>query len=40
MVNYVLNEVNKNLGEKQEKEVLQSCLAQLKDISARHAGTI
>jgi F-type H+-transporting ATPase subunit b len=40
MANYILSEVNKAVSATQEKEIMQSCLAQLKGIAQKHAGSI
>lgn len=40
MATYILGEVNKTIGTTQDKDIMQSCLAQLKGIAQKHAGTI
>ncbi len=41
MLTFILGEVNKSIGSaKQEREFMQSCLSQLKQLAAKHANTI
>ena len=40
MMNFILSETNKAIGQTPEKDVLQACLGQLKSLSVKHANTL